>query len=375
MSRPPELHGVWSISRFGLAKSAERITTQPLRDAMLPRRLETLEAGRGCAALGVVLFHSGQAIQNADFDPILHAIIFSGQNGIFYFFVLSGFVILHAHHGDIGVPQRGRRYLLKRINRIYPPYWIVLGSIMPVFFLSPSLGLPEFRELTTIVSAVFLIGEIAPTPLTVAWTLFHEMLFYLMFLTLVLSRRLGLCVLIGWLVVCASDLAYSYDMYVVSSLNLLFAMGMACAWFYRIGRLPSPALVLAFGVGTFAIGSVFGHAVIGEKAAQIVLGVASALIILSLACLERDGRLSCSRPFLMLGSGSYALYLVHGPVISALTKLDIQFDFFDAPLLAVATMTVIAIAAGFIFHWIVERPLLDLSRRWITATLSVSARA
>ncbi len=48
-----------------------------------------------------------------------------GHAGVDFFFVLSGFIIMHAHTADIGKPERLYRYLWRRATRIYPIYWIV----------------------------------------------------------------------------------------------------------------------------------------------------------------------------------------------------------------------------------------------------------
>ncbi len=48
-----------------------------------------------------------------------------GHAGVDFFFVLSGFIILHVHAGDIGRPVRLGHYLQRRFTRVYPFYWVV----------------------------------------------------------------------------------------------------------------------------------------------------------------------------------------------------------------------------------------------------------
>ncbi len=131
-----------------------------------------------------------------------------GFAGVDFFFVLSGFIMIHVHAGDIGQPRMLAAYLWKRFSRIYPAYWIVLAAIVPVYFLVPSFGLGHEREPGVIVRAIVLF----PHPEThlvlgVAWTLVYEVFFYLLFGLLILDKRIGVLVFVGWM---ACLLAYPW---------------------------------------------------------------------------------------------------------------------------------------------------------------------
>ena len=86
--------------------------------------LTTLQAGRGIAALLVVLYHaSGLFSSNKYWQTIVLKGVFGfGFAGVEYFFVLSGFIMLHVHRKDIGKPAALVSYFRKRIERIYPAY-------------------------------------------------------------------------------------------------------------------------------------------------------------------------------------------------------------------------------------------------------------
>ncbi len=64
--------------------------------------LTTLQAGRAVAALAVLLYHAAQATETRveAFPAGLARVLGYGFLGVDLFFVLSGFIILHAHWDD-----------------------------------------------------------------------------------------------------------------------------------------------------------------------------------------------------------------------------------------------------------------------------------
>ena len=123
--------------------------------------LNSLQACRAIAAIFVVLSHTSGILSLPKYlgaKPFGPAFDF-GFVGVDFFFVLSGFIIMYAHARDIGQPRAFGAYMWKRFSRAYPPYWVALTLILPVFFLLPHLGIGHERNPDVIVRSIFLLPD------------------------------------------------------------------------------------------------------------------------------------------------------------------------------------------------------------------------
>ena len=133
-----------------------------------------------CIAL--VLWHHGNPMLNR--GP---QIFERGFMGVDFFFVLSGFIILHAHGGDPPGAAAARAYAWKRVTRIYVPYLPVALALIGLYLALPGLS-ARTRE-WSLLTSLTLVPTGAPPALAAAWTLEHEMMFYVLFLAFFLARR------------------------------------------------------------------------------------------------------------------------------------------------------------------------------------------
>ena len=338
--------------------------------------LKTLQAGRGIAALLVVLYHNSHSIFLRDkywgFDPF-HRLFEFGDSGVEFFFVLSGFIIFYVHWLDIGRSEKIFRYLRKRILRIYPMYWVVLPVVTVIsLYLFPS-NLDFKLDFTTLLSCFLLVhfgsGNVV---VGVSWTLFHEVLFYALFALLILNKRFGTVVMYLWLIMSCvfisatgPDNPHEYALsplrFFFSPLHLLFAMGMASAWLVHKSKLAYPFWVVVFGVVAY-LGLGMQEAYIKavpRDVLSLLYGVASVCILTGAAVLELQGKLKVA-PFLeLLGNASYSIYLVHFPVLSLLAKVFFASGIKDVvpPIIAYIVIAVVAVGAGVVAHLMIEKPL------------------
>ena len=343
--------------------------------ASLPRaRLSGVEAARGVAALLVVFYHTALHVEGNVGGSILWGIPHFGHAGVDFFFVLSGFIITFVHYKDIGSPGRLGHYVQRRFTRVFPFYWIVLAYYLADTWLFHPLRDPGAARLF---SEALLLPLMSPIIVGGSWTLIFEILFYVVFATLILSRRVGVWVIAIWaLLVIVGHvthplfLAHGPQATLTSPYCLEFFMGMGCAYLMTHRRVPGSAVMLLTGIVLFAaagIAEVLGILNGFGMTARLIYGPCAALVIVGLVERERSGQLKVPRVLGVLGRASYSVYLVH------LVAIGIAFHFIsrmvhltpaDAlPLWFV--LCVVGTGAGVLASIWVEHPVIRLSRRWL----------
>ena len=336
---------------------------------------QTLQCGRALAALAVVLFHANGTLALPKYFGIQPAHVFSsGFSGIYYFFVLSGAVMVLAHWRQIGQRQSPRNFFIKRFVRIYLPLWAVLAIIVPLLAGRAGLG--------DILLAFSALPAGQENILAIEWTLRHEILFYALFGVLLWRPRLGMALLGLWLA--ASGLTALWNIpfpidFLLSNLHLLFGAGMLGAVAIVKGWGP-PRPIAAAGAILFALAWLSQVLSIQslETMSVWLYGAGALLLIVGFAQMEVHQGLTTPKFLQQMGDASYSLYLVHFPVISLCAKLFFWLNgrAGGLPLIFYFVMTVgIAVACGFAFHKCIEAPLLRLGKQTFARRASHPVKA
>jgi exopolysaccharide production protein ExoZ len=335
-------------------------------------KLSGVQAGRGVAALLVVLYHATRGLslpQYLGFIPFGNIFGF-GHAGVDFFFVLSGFIITHAHTEDIGKPERFYRYAWRRITRIYPLYWFVTFIEVVRAFFSPD---PVIRLAPShIVDSLLLLPASMEPLVSVGWTLRSEMLFYIAFGLTVLDRRFCRPLVITALLFVAigvvSPPGDPWANLLLSSFNIQFLMGIAAARFLARRRVPNPAAVLICGaLGFLAVGGleVLGVVPLNGIVARSLYGAAATAILLGLVEAERGGSIRFAARWVMIGNASYSLYLIHLTIMPLLVRACARFGLLAVlpASVVVAAITALAVAASLALHLGLEVPLMNFIRK------------
>jgi peptidoglycan/LPS O-acetylase OafA/YrhL len=268
------------------------------------RRIDSLQAGRALAAFAVLLSHDVQSVEAhvGALPATVSAILTRGYLGVDFFFVLSGFIIYFTNARKRDEPGWLRQYLRSRLVRIYPPYLPVGIAMAAAYLALPGLsgGGRSWQWLPSL--TLFPAGTPA---LAVAWTLQHEMTFYV-FMAAALYLRQVFAACLVWAVlilVLGSGIP-------LATINLEFLFGIFAAWCYMEGRFRLPIVQLA--VAAAAIAAYF---IIGSDAYRMLFGLGMAAIVLPVVRWEKEGRLRVPGFLVQMGAESYALYLLHLPIL------------------------------------------------------------
>ena len=168
-----------------------------------PQRFGFIDAQRGLAALLVIWLHATDAFKQLPTPPVgdllyaFSAAIDTGRVGVILFFAISGFVIPSSLRavGKQAKPGALRVFLIRRVFRLYPAYWVsVVGAaLLGLLLLTPFSAQTVLLNLTMIQSV---FG--APDVLGLYWTLRLELIFYifcaLLFTLGILQQPRGLVV-------------------------------------------------------------------------------------------------------------------------------------------------------------------------------------
>lgn len=360
------------------AQGVRPLSSTPTVSPRDSSQLSTLQVYRGLAATLVVLHHASRIVPvyfGGTTSPILSFFAF-GKAGVQFFFVLSGFIIYYSHRGDIGSPSKVVPYITKRLIRIYPVYILTTLLLAPFWLLVPGHGEPYHQDLSALILSLLLFPQSHLPHLDVAWTLIHEMIFYMVFSTLILSRPLGTAGLVAWF---AAILVVNYDTgaelpfraaYFFSANNLLFGFGMLAALLtekFKGGSASGVAFFVLGNVGFVGVGLLansIGQATSIEFSALILaFGAASFLVVLQARNAILEGIAARRRGLLLLGNSSYSIYLIHHPALALCCKLMRRAGAHWPSYVSFLLISLFAVLCGIALHICVEKPMLGLLRK------------
>lgn len=344
------------------------------------KELNSVQMLRGIAAGSVALSHAFAAASLPKYVGVelLGGWPAIGRAGVELFFVLSGFLMYTIHWRDFSRPDRAPRYLLRRAIRIYPVYWVyVTIAILALVKVAPRNDSPF--DYLTIYSLWRFTG--VQLPLGVAWTLFHEIAFYVLFVVLVIDRRFGLFAFVMWFSVCVYLRLAPGPNWVsvtLSEINILFCFGIVLGWIFKRTASEFGGLILTVGaigyVGVFWLFEL--HRSQPETLVRTIgYGVFGCLILYGMLSLELKGRFKAVAGLIVLGDASYTVYLLHYPIISLLLKAVLILGLLklqpaELVVVAVVAVAAVAVALAAVAYVIVERPL----QRWLYRAIASSAK-
>ena len=361
-----------------------------------PADLPALTSVRFVLALGVVLFH--YQLQWVWDTSAVTGVLERARLGVDAFFILSGFVLTHAYRQALEDRRLDyRRFLAARLARIYPAHLAVLLLVLVMVGAATLVGDSfnrDFYNLPGLVATVALVHAWFPGGLVAewngpSWSLSAEWFAYLIFpayawLGFALRRRPLLLLVMAVAAFVLLDQAYyavfnDSVVHAEARLGILriapeFLYGVAL---YRLGERLNPSAALARGGAALAALVLVAamHVQLDDRAIVALAGP----VVLTFGLLSKtraEGLLAHPAP-VAAGEASYALYLLHMPVLIGWKGIAaVVTGRPSSYLLArweVASLLVLTIAAAFALHWVVERPARTWIRRGVDRVWTPSA--
>lgn len=337
------------------------------------RQFQNIQALRGIAALLVVLVHSVAMPVDVGMGNLVALWGAVGPAGVDLFFVISGFIIAMV---SVGAGERIRTQFafpealafgFKRGARVYPIYWVVLGAALiaksyGVFLAPPAVPDQPFWQL-------FLLVNPTNNIVMLAWTLVHEMYFYvIVMLLLAFFPRHMFRALFCWALITLAFVLYFAlrrdslgGLVPFNPMIIEFILGIFIAYLIR-KRVSAHAIgCIALGLVWFVFGAYENHNFGSWMPWQrtVAFGPASALLVYGFVAAEMRYGWVCSKAWRFLGDASYSLYIWHQLIFFTLLKLAQTYGWFklvDGHYL-VPMWIALALAWSFVSFRFVETPL------------------
>jgi len=324
------------------------------------QRLLSIQYLRAVAALSILLFHLtlryGAATPISSFRTDL-------------FFIMSGFILWVI---TVDRPANPGEFLLKRIIRIVPHYWLATVATALLILIKPNFTyghqLDVFRFIGSLVFFPTLAGDrILPVVLQ-AWPLVYEMMFYLLFaMSLFVRQAFRPYVLASMLCTLMACHLSTTEPHIVAATNPNiigeFLAGILLGVLWTNCVLPPRTAAAVFFVGILSLMLAEYYQISAVPALRA--GIPSLLVVAGAAFYEKTQRVVQISLMRVLGDASYSIFIWHVFVSIILHGLLLRTHF------PVQLQFVIEVIGTIFFCCVIyitlERPLNDALRRLFAA--------
>lgn len=289
---------------------------------------------RAIAAWMIFVYHF-TPFANPKYPNWIKQIIWEFHIGVDMFFVLSGFLITYRYFNDY--PIHFKKYMVNRIARIYPMYFLVTAAVFLVWFFQKRTWNSE-KTIEAILSFTMtkaMFAKYSLSGIPQGWTLTLEELFYLtapLYFILIRKKTWWLFVLPVLIFIFGTSLktmfagienAGGFMQKNISVYIIEFFAGIALALFIMRKKLTTKFPVATYGglffIGVYLIGMHYLREPLGLKrnigtfismAYLSILGIAPLLWgLINEKTLIRS--FLGSKYMVLLGKASYIFYLIH----------------------------------------------------------------
>jgi len=334
---------------------------------------------RFIAIITVLLFHISLSVKTTGQPAIiglniLELIFNNGWQGVELFFAISGFIIglpYAKQYINGGRPVVIKTYLLRRVTRLEPPYFVAL-----ILFLIVQLAMNQteiYNGLLSLFQSMFYFNFLINNNLdyliiSVIWSLEIEVQFYL--LAILLSKVFKLKLFIRRTVLVLSILIFPIlQIYVVSLPTTIFnfiqffLIGFLLADLFLDSRKYESSNKITVFLGFVALGVILlvDHRM--NIFYQYLYLVSMFLFYFIVMNNDFWKKMMSLRLISVIGGMCYTIYLIHSPIVSAYSRISSYLAISDYYLvnwiIASFVITPLVLLASAVFFRYVEQPCMD----------------
>ncbi len=365
------------------------VREQPGRDDVLYGYLPSLDGLRAISILWVLTVHWPPQLSLAD-----SGFVKRGALGVEIFFAISGFLVtrsleqcvLRAARSNAGKGAVCRDFLVRRVARIWPPFFAALVWAFATMLVDPALRAnfvnmkPILWSFPTFLANYTIPGNGAPLSLLVMWSLCFEEQFYIVLIALYLLGPRWLTKYIAGaalLSITARLIATSVHPEWFSTFSLQMephwrfdAIAWGClAWIHRAEvaawwRKATSAWLALPLLALIVVACVIDPATFWVRASwYLALAPLFTALVTALTFVPRFWltRVLSSRPLVFIGTISYEIYLSHISVFRVLGRLHVD----RVPALFYVLSFAGSVLAGWLFHRLFSKPTQRIVRSWL----------
>lgn len=357
------------------------------------KQLNWIQGLRGMAVLLVMFCHARYFFLGTSQWELAQLLMLPGAMGVDLFFIVSGFIMVHAtSSSDLG-PTYVARFAIKRFSRIWPAYaiatviWVWVNGNGVAYF-QDNANLAQLARSLAVLPAVPNESLFFKMALPLGWTLVFEMYFYAVFAISMLFGTWRWMVLCTWALLTiiaiplafghftlqvheAQNFSFGYLAVMTNPIILEFIAGVGIGLLFMNKTVRIASSVLCANLVFLTIGLVLWYAYggIGSFHGPLNWGWPLALMVLAMAIASKTIDLTPPRILCWLGAISYSLYLTHMTTQLVLTNALTKYGYDMHTWATVFITTVVAICVAALSYTYIEQALSHWVRQRLLGLL------
>ncbi len=320
---------------------------------------------RALAALLVVLSHV--AIKGEQYSTSPLSWFHIGSAGVDLFFIISGYIMCHTvTNRKVGF----NGFIIARIKRILPLYWLLTTAALVVFLLLPE-KVNSSGGVTNILHSYTLFPTVDKYLIQNGWTLSYEFYFYFLFSSCLLFNsawRFFVPVFVI-LALVATASVYENENYLVgfftNPLLVEFVAGILIFYLFQEKGVGIKVGLCFICLAIFLL--VFVNESVIDVNRTVRYGIPMLLFFIGMLALEpvfkKVQGMKVSRLFQSLGASSYSLYLCHPFALVICAVIFKKLGLHDNGFVFSGLLMSCSILSGHLCYVLIEKRLIRIFSR------------